>query len=124
MHHLLDKKKLYYTISEVSKAFDIAPSTLRFWEGAFPRLKPKKSKRGIRQYTAEDVQYIEQIQYLTKTCNYTLEGARKKLDQTPGSALDQKTEALERLATVREKLVALRDALKDRKNHQHNLNSD
>lgn len=35
-------EKLYYNIGEISKAFDIKPSLLRFWEKEFETLNPKK----------------------------------------------------------------------------------
>ena len=38
--------KLYYSISEVAKMFDVNESLLRFWEKEFPQLNPKKGGRG------------------------------------------------------------------------------
>ena len=35
--------KLYYSIGEVAKMFNINESTLRYWEKEFPTLKPKTS---------------------------------------------------------------------------------
>ena len=37
------KEKLYYNIGEVSKAFNVNSSLLRFWEKEFEELKPKKN---------------------------------------------------------------------------------
>ena len=37
--------KLYYSISEVAKMFDVNESLLRFWEKEFPQLNPKKGGR-------------------------------------------------------------------------------
>ena len=39
-------EKLYYNIGEISKAFNIKPSLLRFWEKEFEILNPKKSSKG------------------------------------------------------------------------------
>ena len=36
------KNKLYYNIGEVSKAFKVNSSLLRFWEKEFKELNPKK----------------------------------------------------------------------------------
>ena len=36
--------KRYYSIGEVSKAFNVNPSLLRFWEKEFDEIKPKKKK--------------------------------------------------------------------------------
>ena len=37
--------KLYYSISEVARMFDVNESLLRFWEKEFPQLRPKKGDR-------------------------------------------------------------------------------
>mgnify|MGYP000976230489 CR=1 FL=1 len=52
--------KLYYSISEVARMFDVNESLLRFWEKEFPQLRPKKGGRGIRQYRKEDIGLILQ----------------------------------------------------------------
>ena len=44
--HVNLPEKLYYTIGEVSKAFDVNPSLIRFWEKEFEILKPKKIIKG------------------------------------------------------------------------------
>jgi DNA-binding transcriptional MerR regulator len=40
--------KLYYSIGEVAKAFDVNASLIRYWEQEFPIIKPKKNKKGNR----------------------------------------------------------------------------
>ena len=35
--------KLYYSIGEVAKMFDVNESLLRYWEKEFPIISPKKS---------------------------------------------------------------------------------
>ena len=37
-------EKRYYSIGEVSKAFNVNPSLLRFWEKEFDEIQPKKKK--------------------------------------------------------------------------------
>jgi len=37
--------KLYYSIGEVSKMFDVNTSLIRFWEKEFSILKPKKKAK-------------------------------------------------------------------------------
>lgn len=34
--------KLYYSIGEVAKAFDVNASLIRFWEKEFDEIQPKK----------------------------------------------------------------------------------
>ena len=48
-------EKLYYNIGEISKAFEIKPSLLRFWEKEFDILKPKKNVSGTRKYSSVDL---------------------------------------------------------------------
>lgn len=36
--------KLYYSISEVAKMFDVNESLLRYWEKEFPMISPKKTR--------------------------------------------------------------------------------
>lgn len=58
--------KLYYSISEVAKMFDVNESLLRFWEKEFPIIKPKKNAKGSRQYRKEDIENIRLIYHLVK----------------------------------------------------------
>ena len=59
-------EKLYYNIGEISKAFDIKPSLLRFWEKEFDILNPKKNLRGTRKYSSIDLKNIKLIYDLLK----------------------------------------------------------
>lgn len=72
-------EKLYYSISEVSKMFNVAPSLIRFWEGEFDTLKPKKNSNGNRQFTKNDIEQIRLIYHLVKEKGYTLSGAKDVL---------------------------------------------
>ena len=47
-------EKLYYNIGEISKAFNVNPSLLRFWEKEFDILNPKKTIKGTRKYNSVD----------------------------------------------------------------------
>ena len=42
-------EKLYYSIGEVAKEFNVNVSLIRFWEKEFDILKPKKNKKGNRK---------------------------------------------------------------------------
>ena len=59
--------KLYYSISEVARMFDVNESLLRFWEKEFPLLRPKKGGRGIRQYRKEDIETVKLIYHLSRS---------------------------------------------------------
>ncbi len=75
----METQKKYYTISEVAVEFDVAPSLIRFWEGQFREIKPKKNRNGARQYTKLDIEVIGKIYHLVKKRGYTLQGAKKML---------------------------------------------
>ncbi len=80
----LSIKKLYYSISEVSKITDMEQYVLRYWETEFEQLKPQKNRAGNRIYTNKDIQIILQIKSLLRDKKYTIEGAKKILeDFTP-----------------------------------------
>lgn len=70
-------KKLYYSISEVSKITGLEQYVLRYWETEFEELKPSKNRAGNRIYTNKDIQTILKIRKLLKDEKYTIEGAKK-----------------------------------------------
>ena len=43
--HVNLPQKLYYSIGEVSKAFNVNASLIRFWEKEFKELNPKKKQQ-------------------------------------------------------------------------------
>lgn len=55
------KSKLYYKMSDVSELLDVPPSTLRYWESAFPELKPGRTESGQRRYSQDDVELVRMI---------------------------------------------------------------
>lgn len=69
-------EKLYYSMGEVTKAFNVNASLLRFWEKEFDVINPKKNARGNRKFTQEDIKNLQTIYHLVKEKGYTLEGAR------------------------------------------------
>ena len=72
-------EKRYYKIGEVSKAFGVNTSLIRFWEKEFSIIKPKKNAKGNRMFTQEDVKNFQLIFHLVKEKGFTLEGAKNKL---------------------------------------------
>ncbi len=73
--------KLYYSIGEVAKMFDVNASLIRFWEKEFDIIKPKKNKKGDRMFTQADVDNFRIIYHLVKERGYTLQGAKEKLKE-------------------------------------------
>jgi DNA-binding transcriptional MerR regulator len=72
----LSIKKLYYSISEVSKITDLEQYVLRYWETEFEELKPQKNRAGNRIYTNREIKLIMYIKKLLREERYTIEGAK------------------------------------------------
>lgn len=70
----------FRTIGEVTRALDIAPHVLRYWEEQFPMLRPVKRSGGRRHYRPEDIALLEEIHALVHAQGYTLRGARQFLE--------------------------------------------
>lgn len=70
-------KKLYYSISEVSKITGLEQYVLRYWESEFEQLKPAKNRAGNRIYTNRDIKLILHIKKLLRDERYTIEGAKQ-----------------------------------------------
>ena len=72
-------KKLYYSISEVSKITDLEQYVLRYWESEFELLNPAKNRAGNRIYTNRDIKLILYVKKLLRDERYTIEGAKQVL---------------------------------------------
>ncbi|MEZ4821510.1 MAG: MerR family transcriptional regulator [Ignavibacteria bacterium] len=70
-------KKLYYSISEVSRITELEQYVLRYWETEFEHLRPAKNLSGNRIYTNRDIKLILYIKKLLREEKYTIEGAKK-----------------------------------------------
>ena len=79
-------KKLYYSISEVAKWFNVNTSLLRFWENEFDILKPRKNRKGDRLFRPEDVKNLQVIHHLLRQRKFSIEGAKKYLKQNKSRA--------------------------------------
>jgi DNA-binding transcriptional MerR regulator len=78
--------KAFRTIGEVSKALDVRPHVLRYWEEQFPMLQPVKRAGGRRLYRPEDIELVATIDRLVHREGYTLRGARQFLEGKGGKA--------------------------------------
>ncbi len=108
MKHPLPEK-LYYSIGEVARAFDVNTSLIRYWEKEFTVLKPKKNKKGNRYFTTKDIQNLEKIYFLVKEKGYTLEGAKEELERD--TKLDAQIEMIQRLEYIKSELLELKKSL-------------
>lgn len=88
-------KKLYYSISEVSKITGLEQYILRYWENEFEQLKPQKNRAGNRIYTNKDIQLILFIKKLLREQKYTIEGAKKILENYNSEDFEKSLDGLQ-----------------------------
>ena len=103
-------EKLYYTIGEVSKMFNVNTSLIRFWEKEFEIIKPKKNKKGNRLFTPKDVDHFHIIYHLVKEKGYTLSGAKERLAQN-SEGVKSNTEVIKTLKEIRAFLIDVKGKL-------------
>ena len=103
-------EKLYYSIGEVADIFNVAPSLIRFWESEFELIKPKKNRKGNRQFTKEDIDNVRTIYHLVKEKGFTLQGAKEML-RNDSQAVRDKMDLIESLKVIRKFFTDLREKL-------------
>ena len=108
--HINLPEKLYYSIGEVAKAFDVNTSLIRFWDKEFDILKPKKNAKGNRKFTQEDLKNLSLIYHLVKERGFTLEGAKLHLKEQKQKALSN-YEIIRKLEGVKAELTNIKDQL-------------
>ena len=108
--HIDLPEKLYYTISEVAKAFNVNTSLLRFWEKEFDIIKPKKNAKGNRKFTPEDIKNLKFIYHLVKERGFTLEGAKIQLKEEKKESLNT-FEIISKLEGVKHQLTKIKNQL-------------
>ncbi len=103
-------EKRYYSIGELSKAFNVNASLIRFWDKEFDVLKPKKNAKGNRMFTPDDVKNLQLIYHLVKERGFTLEGAKVHLKEGQKKTLD-KFEIISKLETIKNNLINIKNEL-------------
>ena len=101
--------KIYSTCSEVAQLFEVNETTLRFWEKDFDIINPRKSAKGTRFYTKEDIDAVRLIYHLVKERGLTLAGAKQKLKDNKDTVIRQE-DIVNRLKAIREELNKLKEA--------------
>lgn len=115
-----ERKKRYYSISEVAGMVGIKAHILRYWEGEFSVLRPRKNRAGNRAYTERDIKIALQIRKLLYDEKYTIKGAVKHLKankddidsdqiEIPFGTIKRKSEII----ALRSELCKLRDMIKE-----------
>ncbi len=103
-------EKKYFSIGEVADMLNVATSLIRFWESEFDIIKPKKNRKGNRQFTKEDIENVKLIYHLVKEKGYTLQGA-KDLLKNGKETLQEKVEIIESLKKVKKFLIEIRSKI-------------
>ena len=94
-------EKKYFSIGEVAEMFKVAPSLIRYWEGEFDIIRPKKDKKGNRRFTKDDIQKIRFVFHLVKEKGYTLQGAQEVIAQGKDQGFD-KVAAVQKLQEIKD----------------------
>ena len=108
--HLELPEKRYYSIGELSKAFNVNASLIRFWDKEFDILKPKKNAKGNRMFTPEDVKNLQLIYHLVKERGFTLDGAKVHLKEGQKKTMD-KFEIIRKLEAIKTNLINIKNEL-------------
>ena len=107
--HIDLPEKLYYTMGEVTQAFDVNASLIRFWEKEFDVLQPKKNSRGNRKFSKKDIEHLQTIYHLVKERGFTLEGARDYMKSHKNDLSN--LELIKKLEHVKAELLKIKEQL-------------
>ncbi len=103
-------EKLYHTIGEVAEMLEVNTSLLRYWEKEFGGLRPKRTGKGDRLYTKDDIAKIERIHELVKVKGFTISGAKEALKAGEG-VQENAVELQNALQAIRKRLLDLKGRL-------------
>lgn len=103
-------EKIFFTIGEVAGMLGVTPSSIRYWENNFNELAPQKSSGGTRLFSQNDIETLKLINYLVKERGLTIKGAQMKLKHNREDTVNT-WDIVNRLKTVREKLIELRNEM-------------
>jgi len=102
--------KIYYSIGEVARMFNVNTSLIRFWEKEFDIIKPQKNKKGNRLFTKTDVDNFHVIYHLVKERGFTLQGAKNKLKDNKEEVVNS-VEIVKSLTRIKEFLLDIKQDL-------------
>ena len=103
--------KLLYSMGEVAALLGESTSAVRYWSNYFEKfIHPARNAKGNRLFHPEDVETLQQIQFLVKKQGLTLDGAAARLTEDRRS-VERRVKALNALKEIRSELVEVRKAL-------------
>ena len=96
--------KLFFSIREVSDLCAIEPHVLRYWETEFKHIKPVKRTGNRRFYRHRDVYAVLQIKHLLYDLNFTIRGAKKRMQNGDMESIVEQKDSLTTLMQIRQEL--------------------
>ena len=111
---LPDKK--YFSISEVSKLFNVNNSLLRFWEKEFKQIRPKIFSGNRRYYDENSIIILKKIKYLLKDKGMTLNGVKKVLNSENSDIDELYNTSINQKNIIKSKLKKIKKLITDIKN--------
>ena len=97
--------KLLYTMGETAELLGESTSAVRYWSNYFEKfIKPSRNAKGNRLFHPEDVETLQQVQFLVK------KQAAARLTEDRRS-VEKRVKALNSLKEIRSRLVEVRKAL-------------
>ena len=100
--------KLYYSIGEVAKAFDVNASLIQKKKKEFEIIQPKKNAKGNRLFTKNDIDCFKNIYYLVKIKGYTLDGAKQAIGKKGIITTKEEIDVVKRLENIKDELIKLK----------------
>ena len=104
-------EKLYYSIGEAANELSESVTLVRYWTNYFSGLlSPKRSARGNRFYTEDELETLRQLHYLIKDCGMTLDGAAARL-KSERKEVVTRMKVVQTLQSIRSELEEVRKSL-------------
>src|SRR5918996_3151165 len=112
----VDTDRGVFMISVAAELADMHPQTLRMYE-ARGLIEPKRSPKGTRLYSQDDVERLRRIQEMTTDWGMNLAGVERVLElEEKLSRMNRKVEALEaRAAELQEEIARLEEVRRSMK---------
>jgi DNA-binding transcriptional MerR regulator len=79
-----EQTKLFYRLEEVCRLAKIDAATVETWEKEFPFLEPGLTGTGQKIFRLKDLEIIRRIKELLDQKNFTLAGARRRIEEDMG----------------------------------------
>jgi len=106
--------RMAFKIGDVAKISGVKQYVLRFWEGEFDVLKPKKSTNNQRMYSRKDVETVLLIKKLLYRDKFSISGAIKAMRKAKAQVKGHKQifTSQNRVSSALQKAFRLRDCIR------------